>query len=81
MRIRNYAKAIAGFIVPGLTVVGMALTGGSDAGSTITPSEWVNAVLASLATLTAVYAVSNDVDDSDSGDTSYGEGVDTLPGI
>lgn len=77
--IRDYAKAVAGFIVPGLAVIGTALTESSDGGTTVTASEWVAAALASLGTLTAVAWVRNGEKPTESEENFSADGVDTLP--
>jgi hypothetical protein len=58
-RIDEARKAIAGLLVPGLTVLGTAVLDGSDGGSRITTAEWIAVVVASLAAGGAVYVVRN----------------------
>ena len=55
----RYWKGILGFAMPGLVVVGSAITGASDGGSRVTTYEWVTAALACLITGGAVTAKSN----------------------
>jgi glucose uptake protein GlcU len=59
VKIGTYAKAILGFVTPGLVVLGSALTDSSDGGSKITGTEWLTAAIAALVTGGAVYAKSN----------------------
>jgi hypothetical protein len=58
-RVAEYRKAIAGFLVPALAVLGTSLFAGSDGGTTITASEWVTIAIAALGTSSAVAIVSN----------------------
>lgn len=58
-KIAEYRKAVAAFLVPALSALGVALTSGSDGGSRITASEWVTVALASLVTSGVVAGVSN----------------------
>lgn len=53
-RWQEYWKAILGFLVPGAVVIGSAVTGNSESGSTITTSEWVTAIVAMIVTGAAV---------------------------
>lgn len=53
---QHYWKAILAFIVPGAVIIGSAVTGDSDGGSTITTAEWVTAVVAMIVTGGAVAA-------------------------
>ena len=57
--IGRYAKAVVGFVAPGLIVIGSAVTNASDGGSQITTAEWVTALVACVATSAGVYAVKN----------------------
>lgn len=50
----RYAKAIVGFLAPGIVVIGGALTAGSDGGSAITAAEWGTALVAAFGTGAAV---------------------------
>lgn len=50
----EYAKAITGAIVAGLTALGVGLADG-----TMTPAEWVAVALAVAVTFGGVYAVPN----------------------
>lgn len=54
-----YAKAIAAFLTPALTALGVALQSTSDAGSAVSPNEWVGIALAALATSGLVFAIPN----------------------
>lgn len=55
----TYLKAITGAAVAGLTALSAAFLEGSDGGSQITSSEWVNVAIAFLVGLGAVYLVPN----------------------
>ena len=55
----RYAKAIVGFVAPGLVTLGAALTDASDGGKSITQTEWLVALIACVATSAGVYAVKN----------------------
>ena len=57
--IKKYWKAVAGFVVPAIVVLGTAITAGSDGGTTITTSEWVAAIIAAFGTSGVVYTVPN----------------------
>jgi hypothetical protein len=57
--IRTYAKAIIGFITPGVVAIGAALGDASDGGDNITSYEWVAALVACLVTGAAVFGVPN----------------------
>jgi hypothetical protein len=52
-------KAVAALLIPGLTVLGAALLEGSPGGNSITASEWIAAVIASLGTSTPVWFIRN----------------------
>jgi len=58
-KIAPYYKAVAGFLIPFLTQIAAALTARSDGGTTITQSEWLTAILTSLAAGGVVFAVPN----------------------
>lgn len=58
-KIDEARKAVAGLVVPGLAVLGVAVTEGSDGGTAVTTSEWIQVAIASLATGSLVYAVKN----------------------
>ena len=58
-KIAPYYKAVAGLLVPFLTAIGVALTAGSDNGSTITGNEWITAIVAGLLAGGVVFAVPN----------------------
>jgi hypothetical protein len=58
-RIDEARKAIAGLLVPGLTVLGTAVLDGSDGGSRITTAEWIAVAIASLGTGGLVYGLRN----------------------
>ena len=57
--IGTYAKAIVGFVAPGLVTLGAALTNASDGGKAITQTEWLGALIACVVTAAGVYAVKN----------------------
>lgn len=52
-------KAIAGYLVPPLFLLGAFLLPGSDGGSAITGQEWIGIVVAGLTGGTVVYAIPN----------------------
>lgn len=54
MRPQEYAKAIAGAVLAGLAVLGMALTD-----DVVTASEWVNVAVATLTAFAAVWGTPN----------------------
>jgi uncharacterized membrane protein len=58
-KITSYAKAIVGFLAPGVVVIGSSLADASDGGSQITTFEIVSALIACLVTGGFVYAVPN----------------------
>lgn len=58
-KLAPYWKAIVGFVTPGAVLIGAAVTAGSEAGSTITQSEWITAVVACIVTSGAVYTIPN----------------------
>lgn len=58
-KVAEYRKAIAGFVVPGLIVLGSSLTGTSDGGTAVTLAEWVTIAVAMLGTSAVVGAVRN----------------------
>ena len=58
-KIAPYWKAVAAFLTPPVTALGVALTESSDGGTAVTATEWVGIALAALATGTVVYAVPN----------------------
>lgn len=58
-KVGTYAKAIVGFVAPGIVTLGSALTAGSDGGTNITGSEWLTALIACLVTGGFVYAIPN----------------------
>ena len=55
----RYAKAIAAFITPAVTLAIGYVTEASDGGAAITGSEWLTMAAACLATAGFVYAVPN----------------------
>ena len=57
--IAPYYKAVTAIIVPFLTQIGAGLLGPSDGGSTITPYEWISAIIISLVAGGAVFTVKN----------------------
>lgn len=58
-RVAEVRKAIAGFLVPALVVLGGALTEGSPGGSHITAGEWLLVAIAGLSTGGVVYSARN----------------------
>ena len=56
MKWQRYWKAIAGALTPGAVVIVSSITPQSDAGSTITTSEWITAVAAIVISGGAVFA-------------------------
>lgn len=56
---KPYAKSVAGFLVPGLSLLFTSITSGSDGGSTITNNEWSAIGLAMLTTGGAVFYIKN----------------------
>lgn len=58
-KIGQAAKAVVGFVAPAVVSLGVAVTAGSDGGSSITTSEWFTAVIAALVTSGFVYGVPN----------------------
>ena len=57
--IAPYAKAVAGFVTPAVTLAIGYVTPASDGGTAITGSEWLTMAAACLATAGFVYAVPN----------------------
>lgn len=57
--INEARKAVAGFLVPGLVMLGSALREGSDMGSGVSAAEWVEVIVAALLSSGVVYAVKN----------------------
>ena len=55
-----YWKAFVAFVAPGAVLLGSAVTGTSDGGSTITGSEWVTALVACVVTAAGVYSIRNE---------------------
>ena len=58
-RAAEYRKAIAGFLVPALTVLAAALIPDTDGQVIVTATEWVGIVIAALGTSAIVAAVPN----------------------
>lgn len=58
-KIRPYLKALFGFLTPGATVLGLAVTEGSQGNEHITAGEWVTALVACVVTGSLVFAVPN----------------------
>ena len=58
-RIAPYAKAVIGFIAPGLVALVAALNDGSPSGSAVTNGEWLTILSACVVTGAGVYAVPN----------------------
>jgi hypothetical protein len=59
MKVSTYAKAIVGFVAPGVVTIGGALTVNSDGGGNVTAYEWVSALIACLVTGGFVYLAPN----------------------
>lgn len=57
--IAPYAKAIIGFVTPGVVALVAAVQGGSPGGATVTGPEWVGIGAACILTGASVYAVPN----------------------
>lgn len=55
-KINEYRKAIAAFLVPGLTVLGASLADG-----VVTPQEWIAVAIAALGTSVVVGAIPNEI--------------------
>lgn len=55
----RYWKAVIGFIAPGATIIGYAVTEASDQGSVITQGEFITALVACIVTAGGVAAASN----------------------
>ena len=55
----HYAKAVAAFVTPAVTLAIGYVTEASDGGTAITGSEWLTMAAACLATAGFVYAVPN----------------------
>lgn len=70
-KLAEYRKALAAFLVPALTTVGVSLTAGSDGGTSITASEWVNVAIAALVTTGVVAAVRNEPQDADTDSSTF----------
>lgn len=60
---RPFAKAVAGFVTPGLVIFFSSITSGSDGGGSVTGNEWSAIGLAMFATGGAVFAVKNSGND------------------
>lgn len=58
-KINEARKAVAGFVVPGLIMLATALREGSDQGTAVSTAEWVEVIIAALATGGVVYGVKN----------------------
>lgn len=58
-KVNEARKAVAGFLVPGLVVLAGALRQGSDMGTSVSAAEWVEVLIASLATGGIVYGLKN----------------------
>lgn len=58
-KIAPYAKAVAGFLAPGATLLIAAVQVGSDGGTAVTPAEWITAAATCVVTAGTVYAVRN----------------------
>lgn len=53
-KIPQYWKAVVGFVAPAATVIVIAVTAGSDGGSSITTAEWITAAAAAIITSAGV---------------------------
>jgi hypothetical protein len=56
---RYYAKAVVGFVAPGVVALMAAVQDASPGGSTITTPEWVGIAAACVLTAAGVYAIPN----------------------
>jgi hypothetical protein len=54
-KVKRYWKAIAGFVAPGVVLLGASLSEQSEGGTTVTTSEWVAVLVTMFATAGAVY--------------------------
>lgn len=57
--LRPYAKAVAGFVAPGVAVLVAALQDGSPGGTSVVAGEWAAIVGAMIVSGSSVYAVPN----------------------
>jgi hypothetical protein len=58
-KVAPYAKAVVGFISPGVTALVAAVQDGSPGGSNVTGPEWVGIAAACILTGALVFAVPN----------------------
>ena len=58
-KVGPYAKAVVGFVTPGLVILGTAITDASPGGSTVTQIEWVAIAIACITTGGVVFGVPN----------------------
>lgn len=58
-KLAEYRKALAAFLVPALTILGLSFSATSDGGPAITPAEWVAIAIAALGTSAIVGVVPN----------------------
>lgn len=58
-KVQPYLKALLGFLAPGATAIGFAVTEGSAAGERITQGEWIAAIVACVVTGGLVFTVPN----------------------
>ena len=58
-KIRPYAKAVVGFVTPGVTALVAAVQEGSPGSAAVTGPEWVGIVAACVITGGLVFAVPN----------------------
>jgi hypothetical protein len=58
-KIKPYAKAVVGFITPGVVALGVAVQESSPGGQAVTVAEWIGIALACLGTGAVVYGVPN----------------------
>ena len=57
--VKPYAKAIVGFVAPGVVALVTAVADASPRGSHVTGPEWIGIAAACILTSAAVYAVPN----------------------
>lgn len=57
--IRPYAKAVVGFVTPGVVALVAAVQDGSPGGQAVTPAEWIGIAAACVITGGAVFTIPN----------------------
>lgn len=57
--LKPYAKALVGFVAPGVTGLVLAVQDGSPGGSAVTGPEWVGIAAACVLTAAGVYVTPN----------------------